>query len=188
MNSETGIMNIADERYEESVSNLAERASSVIFKNKGESHAEIVLRNIIKTSKEELYILAESLTSKLTNCKGYKNELVEYIESRYGKLKVLIEEKPEEVKENTALATISYLQQLYPHNIEVRLLTEEVKNISEKKVNFTVGDGRMFRLETDTQLRSAYCCFNNEEISSNLIQVFEGFWCSSDPVNSLNIV
>ncbi len=163
-------MNSEIEEYRRAVEFFAETNSSDIFSNRGKEHATIVLANLFKYSKNNISILAQNLTSELTSRAEYRESLLNFIDKTNGKLKVLITESPDLGSYENSL-----LEELCRKGIKVKKLEKKNESIQEyiRNINFTVGDGKMFRIETNLEEKIAECCFNNQKIAEKLEKIFD---------------
>ena len=164
------------EKYKEYVANLAKSGTNNTFINSDEQHAEVVFENLFPIAKEYLRIFASCLCSPVVNSKYIEN-LSDFIE-RGGKVRVLLNEYEEEKSQKSNLfLRLAYYKSLRK---DIVLKSTDVKpyyaNAPENKVHFTIADNNAYRIETDTEKRTANCNFNNEEVGKGLVEFFDNIF------------
>lgn len=174
-------MSNIDIAYKDIVENYACENNPIVFNNKGNEHAAIVLSKIFKYSKEKIRILAHSLEpNDVTNDPEYFQNLKDFT-FNVGIVDVLLEQEPE--KPSDALKHLMIGSIIQKDKIRIKIAINPVlinnNNGETKNVNFTLGDDHIFRLETDVINRTAICSFNNVEMTNRLIDVFDKLYDNS---------
>lgn len=168
------------ELYLESIETLAKEKISLVYKNKGNEYAAIVLSRIFKYSDSTVRIFANSLSdSPVTRDTEYRQFLRTFIEEKGGVVKVLLEQEPISVSE-----VYKYLLEKskeLPDRVFVKIANEKVE-MSEREINFTVGDSDKFRIEVEKEERKAFGSFNDVEYSKKLIDIFEAIFSKSKSI------
>ncbi len=180
----------AIEEYREKVENAAKRKSKLIFPNSTAIHANIVMTNIFKESKNAVRIYDSNLSgdiADLDNNEDLKFLVTEHKESirnflKSGKtLKVIVKSKG---LKSDFMNFISTLQNDYPSTVILKVgnnvLSKEIKMEFGHDINFTIGDDRIFRQENNDneEVRDAICSFNNKLFVSRLSHVFDAHFRS----------
>lgn len=160
-------------KYQEKVITFSTNNSPEIFSNEGPEHAIIVLSELFKKDSRELVIYSGELTATLTDNPSYKDNLIRLVKKGTC-VKILVEKTPqspvfEELKdfknENSSLS----VRKIKPEFIE------SIKNEFATPSHFAVVDGMAFRLEINTEKRTAFCSFNNTEVSGKLLSIFNKY-------------
>lgn len=165
------------EEFRNSVENIALEKSDIILSNSGKDKAAIVLENIFKNTKEEIFVFANDLNNEVCGQSMYLLELQNLIKKLpKHNIKILLEKVPN--------SDSKAFQLLKKNSIEIKILNKAdifFHDFNNKRINFTIGDKRMFRLENDTNNFNALFCFNEPEISLQLSQIFKtNFESNSD--------
>jgi hypothetical protein len=160
------------DEYSQTIEYLAEAQDNVEFTNSGKDHARIVMSNIFKTANQYVYILARDLGGEVS--KGvYLDELENFL-NRGGKLKVILEKAPD--KKSKAIDIILTYKQGHPNqNIEIAYANDYDSLFlfdDYKLKHFTIADGRMYRLEIDTDKYLALVNFNDSIKAHDLLEKF----------------
>ena len=179
------------EKYKTAVENLAKTKSSFIFPNKDAQHAAIVLGSIIENS-NCIKICDDDLSGDIADKSAdLRKVIMEAVES--GKnVQFLIKDVSHTDSEIYKL--LQGLARKYS-NLQVNKakdgffenVKDALQDIVKDKVaiNFTVGGTNSFRIEfPGEQARSAFCSFNNEAITSVLLNLFDKGFGESDEVFS----
>lgn len=169
------------ENYKKSVEILALTESNLVFKNSNHYHANIVLVNIIKGSKNNICIYDDNLSGDIADIDNqFVTELTESVRNKEIKLKICVKERHPENNFQTQLINLSKSN---PDKVFIRIANEEFRDsiISnfESDLNFAIGDEKMFRLEYGDSVaneRKAFCSFNNEDYSTRLSKVFNRYF------------
>ncbi len=177
-NETTRTMNTIE--YKDFVHDLILRGDGRTFLNSDEEHALIVLTELINMAKEELRIFAGSLTGKVGSDPEYIIALSEFIE-RGGKLLILLNDyQPDssEAKSSRLYRRLSYYQSLNKPVIIKSTNTRPYRtnDPNNTPVHFTVADHKGYRLETDTNERSAQCSVDDPLLASAIADFFDGIF------------
>lgn len=166
------------EEFTASVEKIADEQGDIILSNSGKDKAAVVLSNIFRTTENSLKIFANKLDNDVCGQPNYLTELENCINRiGYNNVYVLLENDP--------LPTSSAYILLKRHNIAIKKISnksEFFKKFKDESINFTVGDKRMFRLETDTVNYKALFCFKEVGISKQLTQIFEDNYTANSVV------
>ena len=157
--------------YSEAIKTLAETSDPEIFDNSGPDHATTVMSNIFRTSKNHVRIFAGDLGGNVS--KGeYLIELERYLD-KGNKLSIVLENRPKRGNgdQKTAFDIIEKYNKINPNKVFIGYLNQNspYKNLG---IHFTIGDERMYRLETDTNLYTARCSFNDPDFAFQLLEIF----------------
>ena len=169
--------------YENNLEILAKNSSRDTFDNRDHKHASIVLGKILKYSTSEFILFDDDLKGDIVNndqVVSFKSSLIDFI-ARGGKIRMVISHELKEDDEELKYFLIN-LSELYSSQFQIKLASIEFKKAMKaefgEKINFAVGDSKMYRLEkyghlsSETRTREAQGSFNDQGISSSLTQVF----------------
>lgn len=166
--------------YKDFVHDLILRDDGRTFLNSDEDHALIVLTELINMAQEEVRIFAGSLTGKVGSDAAYIIALSEFIE-REGKLFILLNDyqpKSSEAKSSRLYRRLSYYQSLGKTVIvkSTDARPYRTNDPDHTPVHFTVADHKGYRLETDTEERSAQCSVDDPSLASAIADFFDGIF------------
>lgn len=168
--------NPAVEEYRNFVSSLAKgEGVNRVFMNSDEDKALVVLVELFKSAKTIVRIFAANLCQHVGNQKDYIEALSDFIE-KGGEVRILINKYDKE----TALQSDLYKRLAYYKSegkpVFIKKTTARpyyTNDESKKEVHFTIADSKGFRIETDTQKRTARCNFNNPDEAAGVIKFFD---------------
>lgn len=177
--------------YADFVRLLARIGENRTFLNSDEEHALTVLVQLFQTAKEEIRVFAGCLYEHIGDSPEYIIALSEFIE-RGGKLYILLNAYDENrAKESNLFKRLSYYKSLgKPVSVKTSGAHPYVTRDGERKeVHFTVADGKAYRIETDTEKRSAVCNFNNPALAEQVTGIFDTLFTREDAeeVDLLNL-
>lgn len=173
--------------YRAAVESYADRQENYLFHNQGADHAKIIFENMFRTAKDHVRIAAESLwNDSVVNTSEYLCALCKFLDADNAKLDILLANMPsKEViveKEDLNLYLSLYLHPAFSEG-RIRIKSGDGKTFkdSEKNVvHFTTADGRMYRLENNTLLRSATANFNDSGRTTFLEELFDEVFLRTD--------
>lgn len=168
--------NPAVEEYRNFVSSLAKgEGVNRVFMNSDEDKALVVLVELFKSAKTIVRIFAANLCQHVGNQKDYIEALSDFIE-KGGEVRILINKYDQE----SALQSDLYKRLAYYKSEGKPVFVKQTKarpyytnDESKKEVHFTIADSKGFRIETDTQKRTARCNFNNPDEAAGVIKFFD---------------
>ena len=168
--------NPAVEEYRNFVSSLAKGDGvNRVFMNSDEDKALVVLVELFKSAKTIVRIFAANLCQHVGNQKDYIEALSDFIE-KGGEVRILINKYDQE----SALQSDLYKRLAYYKSEGKPVFVKQTKarpyytnDESKKEVHFTIADSKGFRIETDTQKRTARCNFNNPDEAAGVIKFFD---------------
>lgn len=168
--------NPAVEEYRNFVSSLAKgEGVNRVFMNSDEDKALVVLVELFKSAKKIVRIFAANLCQHVGNQKDYIEALSDFIE-KGGEVRILINKYDKE----TALQSDLYKRLAFYKSEGKPVFIKETtarpyytNDESKKEVHFTIADSKGFRIETDTQKRTARCNFNNPDEAAGVIKFFD---------------
>lgn len=174
-----------DREFDEAVDYYATIESEKSFENSNESHALSVFKAIFKTAQGKIRIYAENLCGDVSNSKEYVKELKDFLVKRKGYVEILLEEEPS--KENLKKKPVfKMLRSLKNESYEIKhtpaKATLKYGDNSKTEINFTTGGDTKYRIEYDKKNKKAWCCFNSEDITKNLNQLFDRFFPDATPI------
>ena len=166
--------------YKDFVHDLVLRGDGRIFLNSDEDHALVVLTELICMAQEVIRIFAGSLTGRVGSDPDYIIALSEFIE-RGGKLYILLNDYQPgspEAKSSRLYRRLSYYQD---SGKDVVVKTTDVRpyrtnDPDRTPVHFTIADHKGYRLETDTEVRSAQCSMDDPLFASAMEDFFDGIF------------
>ena len=168
--------NPAVEEYRNFVSSLAKgEGVNRVFMNSDEDKALVVLVELFKSAKTIVRIFAANLCQHVGNQRDYIEALSDFIE-KGGEVRILINKYDKEA----ALQSDLYKRLAYYKSEGKPVYLKETtarpyytNDESKKEVHFTIADSKGFRIETDTQKRTARCNFNNPDEAAGVIKFFD---------------
>lgn len=170
-----------EETYKIMVRELAMRArngESNLFLNSDEEHALEVLVNIFKEAKSVVRIFAGDLCGHVGCEKEYIIALSDFID-RGGEVRILLNKFKNELVEKSALfKRLAYYQSEGKPVLVKSTDARPYRTTDDRKeeVHFTIGDEKSYRLEIDTEERTAICDFCDEKTASGLAVFFDGIF------------
>lgn len=177
--------------YKRFVKQLSENNDGRIFLNSDPDHAVVVAGQIFRQSKEEVRIFAKNLCRTIGNEPEYISALSDFIE-RGGKVRILLNGYEEECAKNSNLYKRLAYYKSQGSDIIVKTTTAipyRSNDEEQKEIHFTIGDKNAYRIETNTEQRSAECSMNNVDIATNTANFFDELFSKSDTkeVNILSL-
>ena len=168
--------NSAVEEYRNFVASLSKGDGvNRVFMNSDEDKALVVLVELFKSAKTIVRIFAANLCQHVGNQKDYIEALSDFIE-KGGEVKILLNKYNQE----SALQSDLYKRLAYYKSegkpVFVKQTTARpyyINDESKKEVHFTIADSKGFRIETDTEKRTARCNFNNPDEAAGVIKFFD---------------
>ena len=180
-NNETLIEQEELEFYRNYVNKLAEDKKDYQFTNSSPKHAAIVMSTIFKYAKERVYIYDDNLNGNISNHENNFYENVENFLKTGGGLKIVINHDID-IFSNVYLK----LKEFKDKNYKIKLKKTNrdfinsflLKNEDNEDWNlyFTSADNSMIRIETDNKYKLAFCNFNKENYSINLITKMDKYF------------
>lgn len=159
--------------YESYIKNLAKEDKDEVFFNSSDSHALIVLKQIVQSVNTELKIYCGNLCTNVSNDKGYLDALKDFLNKKGAKLKVLFADFSEEFYGKP----IYNLFINHREKIELRsVLPNHIITKDGMPVHFTIGDLKMYRLETDIKNKKAIGNFNDVGSTGVLCKIFNRYF------------
>lgn len=165
------------EVYKKAIENLAANKDPHIFDNANPEHAAIVLGNILKNSNEKVQIFAGDFNGNVSDNEYYLVNLTTYL-NKNKPLYIIFENQP-----NPDSLALKLIKQ-YPTNPNISIFILKEDTGLHKYPHFTIGDGRMFRMETEKKQYKAICSFNNKEIVQAFEKTFRILLGESEPLTS----
>jgi hypothetical protein len=167
--STTDIINSAPEAidaYRIAIENLAKLKADTLFKNSGSSHAAIVLGNIFKSSNDSVKMIAKDFNGEVSGNPYYIEALTGFLKSNKS-ITIIFEGSPN--PDSKALSLLNQYRLSKPAHISLRVIN---KPLQVSPPNFTIGDNSMFRYETNKEVYTALCSFNDKDFVAKLDGIF----------------
>lgn len=164
-----------DKKYKDFVYLMAKIDENRTFLNSDEDHALDVLVQLFQLAQKTVRIFAGSLCQHVGNKSEYVIALSEFIE-RGGELRILLNNYNEEIAKTSNLykRLAYYKSQGKPVFVKTTNSHPYRTGDPEKReVHFTIGDEKAYRIETDTEKRTAECNFNNPELAKTTADFFD---------------
>ena len=171
------------------------------FQNSEPIHAAIVMANIFKELRYslnggDLWIYANNLNGEISKLNNYRHELLSLLQSENINVKVLIDQEPDELsfldEEDNAFDIFYSFANAPNSKVELKIVNDKTKvqNLVNEElgffdVHFAVSSENMYRLELDSKLHFAECCFNDPHTSKKLINIFEKIYNSEGNLTKL---
>jgi hypothetical protein len=163
-------MNI--EEFKKLVEEVAVKKLDFVFSNPGKEHAGVVLCSMAKHADSDFKVFDDNLEGDITDNTDFY-ELIGDLLARGGKFSIITKKNPED---NESKKKVLRLKQRYAENVEVcyindmDLLQDDEKDLLN--ANFSVVDGKSYRLEYDFEKRKAFFNFNDQVTGQRLINKF----------------
>lgn len=167
-------VNDSPELYEDMVEHLAKGKISRFFYGINNTQAIIVLSKIFISSEKRIRMVSSKLSEEITNNERYKNSLISFLNKPDTTLEILVYEydKNNPIYDLLGNHKEKVIVKYSKTGAKLGLEIEENDCI----INFCIGDDRMFRLETNVDLRMAECNFRDTKTSENLIKKFNSIF------------
>ena len=181
------------EEYKLAVQEYASNGIDYLFHNNGNEHAQIVFQNLFSNAHSMVRIAAGSLCNdELVNTKEYIDSVTKFLDTPNAHLHILLSSFPMEA---VNIAGDCLLKSIASHKavMEGRVIVKDGKNRGFKNahgapVHFCTADSHMYRLETDTNKRSASCNFGDTVLTGQLEAVFDkAFNQTEDEIDLIKI-
>lgn len=175
---ELNLNNILD--YKEAVEYFANNKIDNVLSNSGNEYAIVIFDNIFKTAERNICLYAQDVFSNkndVTVSSLYIESLQKFLIKEGTNLRIVLKDY-DEINSCNHLRDI--LKQ-YSSRIELRKNRKGEVKIGENRVYFCIADGRMYRVEYDTNTRKARCNFNDNNAVSKYQIVFNQLFEASMP-------
>ena len=180
------------EEYKNAVKYYADEKKDYLFHNQGSVHAKIIFENIFRTASDHIRIAANNLWNKdVVNTPEYLTALESFLDKPNTKLDILLINEPP-INEVRQECESNIYKMLFEHRayragrIQIHCGNGKSFKRKDKVIHFCTADGRMYRLESDVEQRSATCNFNDAEQTTILDINFDRNFPTAASVN-LNI-
>ena len=164
-----------DTAYQAYINRIAANSENVVFLNSSTLHASWVMATIFENAKDYVKIFAGTMTTSVSQDSEYQRQFNNFIK-RGGKVQILLENYNEGNPLNLN-RILKYYEIVKPNSISVKLHKKQLfytdEDGTDKKIHFCVSDGKMYRLENDTERFLAKGNFNDTIFSKKLAQVFD---------------
>lgn len=165
--------------YKRFIHGLAINHVNRIFLNSDEGKMLDVFTEIFNAAQLEVRIFAGSLCNDSTNSSAYIEALSDFIE-RGGKLIILLNSfNEEEAKKSNLYKRLAFYQTQKGDNVRIKITpAKPYITISGVKqyIHLAIGDGTSYRLETDTEARTAICNMSDSETAVGYRHFFDDIW------------
>lgn len=180
------------ENYKKTIKQFAETKTNYSFQTIGEDYALIVLERIILSAKKTFkYTTNSFFDESIEKDMVFIEALCAFLSAPEAQVQIIITDLPEDISQKDAL---NPFYRLYQHEAykQGRI---SIKNSSgghfvnnDKKVNFCVADSLMYRFESDTSKRIAFCNFNDSIRSEKYENVFDDVFVKIQTAVDLNSI
>ena len=168
--------------YKDYISDLAKNEKPVVFFNSGPDHAALVMENIFRYTDKKIKIFAGNLSGKVSNQDNYKAGIMDLWE-RGGNFQILLQShKLTELAEDPPLfKLLRYFKSVRPESVEIK--KDAIKVVDgDNEIHFTTGDGKMYRIENNTDSYSATGNFNDPVTVEKLNNLFDSLFIKADSI------
>lgn len=166
------------EEYKNYISNLAKLGSNVVFYNKGNMHAALVMSTIFDYSKSNLKIYAGNLNGGVSDQACYRESLDQYLRNG-GKVEIILNDYDPKNANPKIFNILKYHKLLNDEVVSVKSYKGKlIDNKSQHEVHFTVSSSleegvlNMYRLENNIKEYTASGNFNDIVTSELLGTIF----------------
>lgn len=179
MPSDPSDLDLSD--YAADVKRFCEENSTDIIENRDRGHAAVLISTLIDNANKEVLLFCRNLDGQFYDSRLVSQSILAAVD-RGVKFRILTQEYPQ------AEGLISELSRAdRVPKVEIRQ-SRSGSPAAESKINFTVVDGKAFRLETNLELGEAMACANSPQNADTLISIFESYQPFSDalPVSKVS--
>lgn len=158
--------------YASFIESLARENKNEVFFNSCDGRALIVLKQIALSAKKCLKVYCGNLCSAVSNDVKYIEALTKFLEKDTVKMQILFANFSAEFYNKPIY------QLLFIHRDKIslrKMLPNTFITKDQKPIHFTVGDSKMYRLETDIENKKAIGNFNDVTSALVLDQVFNNY-------------
>jgi len=181
-------MNFDRNEYIESVEILAEKKSDFAFTTSNAADAAVVIAKIMEHANREVKIYDHNLNGDIAEQDPIFLSTLKRFILNGKKLNILL--RTANPVESNFFDILSEYHSDYPDQIDIRIAHSDFKNnlksILNSDVNYTVNDRNAYRVENFESEKNVYkeaiCNFNNKEIASKLITLFDEQFNSCTPL------
>jgi hypothetical protein len=155
--------------YDFMVQDLARQASSDVVANDSGEHAISVLRTQIRNAKKSWYVYSGKLDQRVYSDPEICSE-VKRLLSEGGDVVFVVEQKIDGNQTDLSYAPIlePTVNNLDGKVAKPRICFLDLDDNNCSNTHFQVADEKMYRLEMDTEKMSAFVCFNDPSVASEL--------------------
>lgn len=157
--------------YRDAVHYMAKNNDSFIFRNESKHHAAVVLNEIVSFSKSEVVIYDRKIDGDITNeSHVFLDSIRQFLDHENSLLQIVLLE----VEQNDTFDKYKKLADEYDGFGMFEASTQYVENLKKFNKNqgdFTIGDGKMFRIEENNESRQAICSFNQPKFIAPLLKL-----------------
>lgn len=165
--------------YKRFIHGLAINHVNRTFLNSDEGKMLDVFTEIFNRSQKEIRIFAGSLCNAATNNPEYIEALSDFIE-RGGRLIILLNSfNEDEAKKSNLYKRLAFYQTQKRDSVQIKITTAKpyIKaNDIKQYIHIAIGDETSYRLETDTNARTAICNMSDPETAANYRRFFDNIW------------
>ncbi|MDR0682768.1 MAG: hypothetical protein LBG15_13130 [Dysgonamonadaceae bacterium] len=160
--------------YTKKIESLAiNGGTNEIFYNSCESHALIVLINLVKNADTYIKSICGNMCSEVSNNPEYVESVRSFLNgNKTRKFQILFDKYDISFQSRPIAKTLA----MFPNQVEIRKLKSGYIKYNDKPVHITVSDDRAFRFETDIEKKMAWGNFNNPKQGKAIAKVFDHFF------------
>lgn len=167
--------------YEKAVKYFADNKIDNVLSNSGNEHAVVIFDNMFRTAEKEICLYACDIFSEqneVTVSPSYMESLRKFLNKEGTRLRIVLKN----YDENTSRNSLRDMVKQYPSKVELRKNERGEVKIGNANVHFCIADGRMYRVEYDTDKRQARCNFNDVNAVNRYQTVFNQLFEASNRV------
>lgn len=154
------------QEYRKSLEALSKENSPLIISNSGKEHAVVLYSMLLDASCKSVRIFCQSGNSAVWHDPVFRNSMENFLEKHDSELMVLTAHEPALDSYWTEKVNVS-AKQISNHKKE--MIYDHFRN---RNCNFSVFDSNKYRYEYDCDAFKAYGCFNDCDMASELISLF----------------
>lgn len=157
--------------YTEAVEYFANNKVDNVLSNSGNEHAVVIFANMFKTAERNVCLYAKdifSVENVVSVSPLYMESLRKFLDKGDTKLRIVLKD----YDEVTSCNILRDMLKQYTSKIELRRNKRGEVKIGDNSVHLCIADGRMYRVEYDTESRKARCNFNDINAVSKYQTVF----------------
>ncbi|MDR2938115.1 MAG: hypothetical protein LBU92_04155 [Prevotellaceae bacterium] len=160
--------------YERTIKNLAKEKKNEVFYNSSDSHARVVLNNMVENAERYVHIVCGNMCTEVSSNPEFLDVVKAFLSKDASRTFYVLFD---EYKECFLETEIAKLLSLYPTQVKVKKLKSETHlAYKEQRAHLAISDGRAFRLETDVDKKMAFGNFNDEENVKVFEEVFNSYF------------
>lgn len=168
--------------YSKTIAKLAEEKTNQIYFNSCDSHALIVLKNLVKNAKISVKTICGNMCSEVSNDEEYLDIVDQFLkEDRERKFQIIFDD----FNENFFDKKISKVFERYSSQVQIKKFKDSRTRVQydNSAIHLTVTDSLSFRLETNIDKKMAWGNFGDPVKAPIFSEAFDTLFSSDKCVD-----